>query len=69
MNEPVFPTYTDDAAQFRTFEGMSLRDYFAAAALTGFIQDGMARDYDQNARHAYRTADAMLAERDRKEKE
>lgn len=44
-----------------------LRDTFAAAALTGFVADGIrdADDYDRQliCRDAYRWADAMLHER------
>lgn len=55
-------------------DGMTLRDYFAARALTGavhlaalsFGQDESEPDDDGIARYAYRLADAMLAERDRK---
>ena len=45
-----------------------LRDYFAAAALTGLIanaeRDGSAEDYSKDA---YLFADAMLKERQRDE--
>lgn len=49
--------------------GMTLRDYFAAASLQGMIaceqvQHDTFQDY---ARIAYQQADAMLAERARKE--
>jgi hypothetical protein len=43
--------------------GMSLRDYFAAAALTGQIADGTAKGPEIESRWAYQYADAMLAER------
>jgi len=59
--------------------GMSLRDWFAGQALTVFSSDvdnwsRMARDYKENledmqARLAYRLADAMLAERNKGERE
>jgi len=45
--------------------GMTLRDYFAAAALQGLIchygRDAMADE--ENSRDAYELADAMLAKR------
>jgi hypothetical protein len=49
------------------FRGMSLRDYFAAAALA-HIPLIMARNekncsYDEMAKHAYQQADAMLIAR------
>ena len=47
--------------------GMSLRDYFAAAALTGILatqyEDPPLADSDM-AEWAYKVADAMLKERD-----
>ena len=44
--------------------GMSLRDYFAAAALQGIKWNGYER-LDNSAQVAYALADAMLAERDK----
>lgn len=60
---PAFPL------QDESFGGMSLRDYFAAAALQGWMAsypsdqtcDGILGN--DNAALAYRMADAMLAER------
>lgn len=54
-------------------EGMSLRDYFAAQALTGILAatvravDAETADRlrEIKARDSYRMADAMLAERER----
>lgn len=44
--------------------GMSLRDYFAAQALTGLLSDNRIVDTPQSfAARAYEVADAMLAER------
>lgn len=45
-------------------EGMTLRDYFAAQALTGLIT-GAVFDEDRIARLAYQMADAMLEVRGR----
>jgi hypothetical protein len=47
--------------------GMSLRDYFAAAALAGIAEGGIEQDYEPShiAVIAYRLADAMLAEREK----
>jgi hypothetical protein len=50
-------------------EGMTLRDYFAAAALKGQAH-GLASPYkhrDILAAYCYAIADAMLAARERKE--
>ena len=54
------------AAHTEPQDGLSLRDYFAAAALTGMCSpsDGTdLADEDLLARSAYRIADAMLARR------
>jgi hypothetical protein len=48
------------------FPGMSLRDYFAAAAMQGSIAslpEGDEVHHRNTAAFAYRQADAMLAER------
>ena len=50
--------------------GMSLRDYFAAAALRGMLSHDGWRDWGQPnglAKASYGFADAMLAERDKRE--
>ena len=59
MNQPAFPTWknNDDIA-----EGMTLRDYFAAAALQGMYAHPH-HDYKthyMDAQEAYAVADAML---------
>jgi hypothetical protein len=59
---------------FDTSSGMELRDYFAAAALTGYRAaalhwslsvGGKFLDPSQIAEWSYADADAMLAERDK----
>ena len=49
--------------------GMTLRDYFAAAALQGILSspDGGPDDWQRVADAAYYAADAMLAAREAKE--
>jgi hypothetical protein len=58
---PAFPTSNGGSPD----EGMTLRDYFAAQAMLGY----MGPDYDMGpetrAREAYRLADAMLEARER----
>ena len=44
--------------------GMSLRDYFAAAALQGLIADGGGASWEADANAAYKAADAMLKARE-----
>lgn len=64
---PQIETIRDDPRLFgdlRSVGGMSLRDYFAAAALTGIcIKDSWLPEATAEA--AYRRADAMLAEREK----
>ena len=46
--------------------GMTLRDYFAAKAMQGYVSDEEWRDdidFDGTARAAYKMADAMIAAR------
>lgn len=47
-------------------QGMSLRDYFAAAALQGLIADGGGASWEADANAAYKAADAMLRAREAK---
>ena len=65
---PAFPVFPPNDSHAAAFRGMSLRDYFAAAALQGFIsqQHCEAKQAINFAPgHAYAVADAMLAERDK----
>ena len=60
----AFPTF-DDAEVYR---GMTLRDYFAAAALQGLIANKpyMGIDTSLMSDWAYKVANAMLKEREKK---
>jgi hypothetical protein len=78
MNDggPAFPCpddYTQDGRPIygsKNINGMSLRDYFAQAALTAYLagRNGDARDTRKGltARTCYEYADAMLAVREKK---
>ena len=57
---PAFPQGPDWGTQHPVPEGMSLRDYFAAKAMTFFVTQNNPKDC---ARYSYEFADAMLAER------
>jgi hypothetical protein len=66
---PAFPKteyYSDTDIPFNQTSGMSLRDYFAAAAMQGMISSAN-EDFDDSsdecARKAYKYADAMLEAR------
>lgn len=74
-NEPAFPcafNFSGEANQ----TGMSLRDYFAAAALNGLFASAIEAtkaggtnfmDESSIAANAYAFADAMLAERSKQQ--
>ncbi len=73
--EPAFPVFGLDARAGQLFQavnatGMTLRDYFAAQAMQGFISgtlaDGSRFDPEDEtilAKVAYKMADAMLEAR------
>lgn len=65
---PAFPTAEvrdlDGNVKWTPGWGMSLRDWFAGQALAGILADHTTNPTtDAAAGHAYRFADAMLAER------
>jgi len=63
-NPPAFPVLIVDRPEELThFNGMTLRDYFAAKALPQCF--AVSATTDIAAREAYRMADAMLAEREK----
>ena len=65
MNQPINdggPAFPDDRWQ----AGMTLRDYFAAAALHGILANGGGSWDEHDAKHAYLCADAMLKAREAK---
>lgn len=62
---PAFPlTIAEDSETF-IYHGVTVRDYFAAAALTGLLNRSMTKEeWPRNfARWAYEAADAMLEAR------
>lgn len=65
---PAFPVAEDHmiASEFPWTQGISMRDYFAAAALMGTIAfpiPGTEKRPENAARECYAYADAMLAAR------
>ena len=62
-NEPAFPYVCD--ADFEYGTGMTLRDYFAAKAMTGLLTAEIVGEYSNEhvAEISYRIADAMLKAR------
>ena len=61
---PAFPFWCDSNGM-ANFQGMTLRDYFAAKAMHAHITHDGSDDIRETgvARWAYEMADAMLAER------
>lgn len=67
-DEPAFPTgelNNDGSCLHASSMGMSLRDYFAAKALSGFCADPSTgeKPVGHFAKCAYRLADAMMEAR------
>ncbi len=61
---PAFPNVPSDPGYTQWDTGMTLRDYFAAAALQGSIACvGSGGDWNDFAKDAYKYADAMLKAR------
>ena len=62
MSERAFPVENPRATEQR---GMTLRDYFAAQCITGFLPGKAVEDsyIDHFAKRAYQVADAMLKAR------
>jgi hypothetical protein len=64
MNNPsAFPQPEPYADAYDYLRGMTLRDYFATAALTGLISQQDGYIWKDLAPDAYRIADAMLKAR------
>ena len=66
---PAFPSSYATPSGPQAYDdnhGMTLRDYFAAAAMQGYIAAGVPSDstYADLAEKAFKAADAMLEERD-----
>ena len=67
---PAYPVkYQDGAGGYEQADGISIRDYFAAAAMQGLLAYPIPSNptSDVIAEWAYEQADAMLAARERKE--
>jgi hypothetical protein len=65
---PAFPTHEFHHNQMMPVGGMTLRDYFAAKAMQGYIAshsgpECCTPDYEQTAQESYAFADAMLKAR------
>ena len=70
MNQPIndggpaFPLQSIGPEFQPGYSGMTLRDYFAAAALQGILSEGGGPTWDVDAKCAYAAADAMLKARE-----
>ena len=65
---PAFPYSAlspEGVEVYKDSDGMTLRDYFAAKAMQGFMSRSLIPGFDEEmiALKAYEIADAMLAER------
>lgn len=61
---PAFPLQSIGPEFQPGYSGMTLRDYFAAAALQGLLCNGGGPSWDGDAKNAYQAADAMLKARE-----
>jgi hypothetical protein len=57
---PAFPTWIQDDSMA---QGMSLRDYFAAAAMQGYLTQNNIHNWAQIASDSYSIADVMMEAR------
>jgi len=68
----AFPTHPDSSGKWGLFNGMTLRDFFAGQALVGlppvWVNSGEVLNSKEIAESCYKVADAMIKERDAKEK-
>jgi hypothetical protein len=66
MNKMAFPSTVDDGETMSWDRGMTLRDYFAAKAMTGLLTAEIVGEYSNEhvAEISYRIADAMLKARE-----
>jgi len=66
MNESAFPWQIDDGETMRGDKGMTLRDYFAAKAMTGLLTAEIVGEYTNEhiANISFLIADAMMKERE-----
>jgi hypothetical protein len=65
-HESAFPWSVDDGQKITGNKGMTLRDYFAAKAMTGLLTAEIVGEYSNEhvAEISYRIADAMLKARE-----
>jgi len=62
ISQPAFPLFVDDEEVYR---GMTLRDYFASAAMQGYMGYSKASmTLDEVAAWSYKVADALLKARE-----
>lgn len=64
-DEPAFPIFPDTGGgHAAAFQGMTLRDYFAAKAMQADMSNGISPDeFALTAKRAYAMADEMIAAR------
>jgi hypothetical protein len=63
---PAFPVFPDTGGgHAAAFQGMTLRDYFAAKAMQTMC--GFSGTYESHAKYAYIMADEMLRAREAKD--
>lgn len=64
-NPQAFPSVVPTFESNKVIEGMTLRDYFAAAALSGLMANPNDKTGLDMVERSFQLADAMLAEREK----
>jgi len=66
MNGQAFPCldHSEGCGLSMRDPGMTLRDYFSAKAMQGFIASGLKASPEEIAKAFYKFADAMMKERE-----
>jgi hypothetical protein len=59
VSPPAFPTYIAE----NMAHGLSMRDYFAAAAMQGYLTQNNVQNWAQIASESYSMADKMMEAR------
>jgi len=60
ISPPAFPTYLAE----NMAHGMSLRDFFAAAAMQGYLSQNNTQNWAEIASDSYSMVDAMMKARE-----
>ena len=63
-NAPAFPVSFKWGRELSQYNGMTLRDYFAAKAMQGLLSSDVNAPLETFAKQSYKVADAMMKARE-----